>query len=298
MTIPAFWFILASLSAILSAAAAIMQKRVLREMSALEFSFISSVAIMFLSLFVPFTTDVTALSQTMLFILIAKSLMGGAAFLLVMMSLERNPITSALPLLGMTPAVTALVGVVFLDEHLQGVEWAGIGMMMAGTIILERGSSGSVLGAWKQFFRSRTHLPIFGALVLFAVSSVIDRMLLAGYRVDPRVVMFYQHIVYMTLFAVMLIVRRRPIVTIMRQGATLAVPIVAIALITIAYRLAQLEATKLAPVALVLAVKRTSILYAALVGGRMFSEEGLPRKLAAAGLIVAAGFLMLRHLAG
>ena len=46
--------------------------------------------------------------------------------------------------------------------------------------------------------------------------------------------------------------------------------VVTVALLTVAYRFTQLQATKLAPVALVLAVKRTSILYATFFGeGRL-----------------------------
>jgi uncharacterized membrane protein len=292
------WFLFASASAILSAAAAILQKKALVRVDALEFSFVLSCAVLTLSLFVPFVTDVTALSSTALVFLLIKSIMGGVGFLLVMMSLERNPITSALPLLGMTPAVTAVFGIVVLGEHLQGVEWIGLALMMAGTFILEQGPGPSLTAAWSSFFRSRKHLPVFGALVLFASSSIIDRLLLTGHRTDPRVVMFYQHIVYVVIFWGMLAMRRSSTITVLCAARTYAGPIVLIALVTIGYRFAQLEATKLAPVALVLAVKRTSILYASVVGGNLFSEEGLAKKIVAAALIVGAGFLMLRQLAG
>jgi drug/metabolite transporter (DMT)-like permease len=70
--------------------------------------------------------------------------------------------------------------------------------------------------------------------------------------------------------------------------------IVMVAVLTICYRYAQLAATQLAPVALVLAVKRTSVFFASLVGGKMFSEQRLPWKLIGAALIIIAGFLILR----
>jgi drug/metabolite transporter (DMT)-like permease len=70
--------------------------------------------------------------------------------------------------------------------------------------------------------------------------------------------------------------------------------IVFVAVVTIGYRYAQLAATQLAPVALVLAVKRTSVFFASLVGGKLFSEQRLPWKLIGAALIIVAGFLILR----
>ena len=66
------------------------------------------------------------------------------------------------------------------------------------------------------------------------------------------------------------------------------------AFLTIAYRFTQLEATKFAPVALVLAVKRTSILYASFFGGKIFSDERLAQKLIGGALIVGAGFIILQ----
>ncbi len=69
----------------------------------------------------------------------------------------------------------------------------------------------------------------------------------------------------------------------------------AIAVLTIGYRFTQLEAVKYAPVALVLAVKRTSILYASLVGGKLFSDKHLGMRIAGALLIVASGFIILRN---
>ena len=117
-----FWFTLASCSALLSAAAAIVQKKILFRLNALEFSFL-----------VPFSIDITSVPPTQIMIIVGKSILGGFAFLLVMMSLEHNQISTALPVLGMTPAVTALAALLILGESLQTWDWLGIGMMVAGT---------------------------------------------------------------------------------------------------------------------------------------------------------------------
>jgi len=110
------WFLLASCSALLSASAAIIQKKVLFRLHALEFSFLVSITILILSSFVLFSVDITSISSESLIILIVKSMLGGMAFLLVMMSLEHNQISSALPLLGTTPAITALLALPILGE--------------------------------------------------------------------------------------------------------------------------------------------------------------------------------------
>lgn len=290
-----FWFTLASCSALLSAAAAIIQKKVLFRLNALEFSFLVSVIILLFSFFIPFSKDITAITPSLLMIIIGKSILGGAAFLLVMMSLEHNQISTALPILGMTPAATAIAALLILGESLHNWEWLGIVMMMAGTYVLEKRPAQMVFQPLKEVLHSKNHYYMYGALGLFAISSVFDKLLVSGYKTDPLVVLFYQHIVYCSMFGALLFIRKKSFQVAAQKGRSQLPFIVTVALLTIAYRFTQLEATKFAPVALVLAVKRTSILYASFFGGKIFSDERLAQKLIGGALIVGAGFIILRN---
>ena len=288
------WFFLALGSAILSAAAAIAQKKVLFRLQAIEFSFLVSAIIALFSLGFVAVTDVTAVDQKTFFLLTVKSVMSGAAFLLVMFSLRQNQISTALPLLGLTPGVTALMALPALGESLQVWEWGGVGLMMAGTYLLEKPKAvqnGAFQGRWFE----KSHHSIYGAVFLFALSSVLDRLLLGKMKIDPRIVLFYQNMIYCVMFACMLLLRKSFGRKLLMEGKSQMLFLVLIALLTLAYRYAQLEATALAPAALVLAVKRTSILFASFFGGRLFSDDRLPARLAGASLIVAAGFLILRN---
>ena len=289
------WFVLAICSALLSASSAVIQKKILFRLTALEFSFLVSAIILAVSLFVPFSVDVASIPSSALMILIGKSILGGMAFLLVMMSLEHNQISSALPLLGITPGVTALLSLMLLGESLRPWEWVGIGLMMAGAYTLEIRPRQKIIQPFKVIFTNKNFYYIYGAVGLFAVSSVADRMLVSGYRIDPLVVLFYQHIVYCTLFGLQLLLRKYSFSTLLIKGKGQFSFMLAAALLTIGYRFTQLEATKLAPVALVLAVKRTSILYATFFGGKLFSDDRLREKLLGALLIVVSGFIILRN---
>jgi uncharacterized membrane protein len=289
------WFALGTCSAVLSAASAIIQKKILFRLTALEFSFLVSAIILAVSLLVPFSVDVASIPSSALMILTGKSILGGMAFLLVMMSLQHNQISSALPLLGITPGVTALLALMLLGESLRPWEWVGIGLMMAGTYTLEIRPDQKIFQPFKVIFTNKNFYYIYGAVGLFAVSSVADRMLVSGYRIDPLVVLFYQHIVYCTLFGLQLLLRKYSFSTLLIKGKGQFSFMLAAALLTIGYRFTQLEATKLAPVALVLAVKRTSILYATFFGGKLFSDDRLREKLLGALLIVVSGFIILRN---
>lgn len=287
------WIALATCSALLSAGAAVAQKRTLFRMHALEFSFLVSAAVLALSLFVPFTTDVLALPARALTVVAMKSVLGGVAFLLVMMALERNPISNALPLMGLTPAVTAVLAQLLLHESLRSVQWLGLALMLAGTWALEARSRDAASQAAAGRFGTGRHRFMLGAVLLFAFSAVADRLLLAGMRVPPNVVLFHQHVVYCLLFGGLLLARRTSFAEVARRGREQWPLIAAIAVLTLGYRFFQLQATRVGPVALVLAAKRTSIVYATFFGGRMFAEERLAPRVAGAVLIVAAGFLFL-----
>jgi uncharacterized membrane protein len=287
------WIALATISALLSAAAAVAQKRTLFRVNALEFSFLVSATVLVLSLFVPFTADVLGLSGRAFAVLGVKSVVGGVAFLLVMLALEKNPISGALPLMGLTPAVTGLLATALLGDALHGGEWAGLALMTVGLYALEARPKGGITRPLAEVFVSGRYHAMLGAVLLFALSSVGDKLLVTGMKVPPTVVMFHQHVVYTLVFGVLLLVRQVPMATVARGLREQWPMLLAIAVLTLGYRFFQLQATRTGPVALVLAVKRTSILYASFAGGRAFSEERLVPRLLGTLLIVAAGFLFL-----
>lgn len=289
------WLFAAMLSALLSATAAVLQKQCLRTVTALRFAFLLAVSTCLLSSVLLIGVELPAPDPAPLLVLAGKSLIGGIAFLLVMAALERGEISRVLPLLGLTPAVTAVFSFVLTGERMHGTEWGAVTLMMMGLFILEwrPGNADAVnVGGTRG---GRPHLLIVGALVLFALSSVGDKVLVSGFRMDLRIVLVFQHIVFCLLFGAMLMVRRTGLRVVLEEGRRVLPVIVLIAVVTIGYRYAQLAATVEAPVALVLAVKRTSILFASLVGGRIFADERLPVRLAGAAMIVGAGFLILRN---
>ncbi len=289
------WVALATLSALASAGAAVAQKRTLFRLGALELSFLLALAVLALSLYVPLTADVLALTPRAFAVLAAKSVVGGVAFLLVMVALERNPISGALPLMGLTPAVTGVLATVMLRDALRPGEWAGLALMTAGAWALEAKPRAGALRPLAEVFASGRYRPMLGAVLLFALSSVGDKLLVGDMGVPPGVVLFHQHVVYAAVFGVLLLARRVPPAALVRGAREQWPLLLAIAALTLAYRFLQLQATREGPVALVLAVKRTSIVWASLLGGRLFAEERLARRVLAALVIVAAGFLFLAH---
>jgi drug/metabolite transporter (DMT)-like permease len=67
-----------------------------------------------------------------------------------------------------------------------------------------------------------------------------------------------------------------------------------ISILTIGYRFSQVWAVSLASVALVLAVKRTSVLWATIIGGKIFKDTNLLKKVIAVIFILIGAILILR----
>jgi len=131
---------------------------------------------------------------------------------------------------------------------------------------------------------------MYAALGLFAISSYLTNFC-ERYKTDPLVVLFYQHIVYCSMFGTLL-----SSVNILSGSSTKrtdTVPfIIAVAFLDYCVPLYTTGSNKFAPVALVLAVKRTSILYASFFGGKIFSDERLaPKTLLAVRLLSVPGLL-------
>ena len=287
------WLLLALVSALFSAAAAVMQKKILFRIDALTFSFMLSIVLMGFSTGTLLFMDAFHLSSITLFVLIIKSVINAAAFLFVMMALQRGGISSTLPLLALTPGVTALLAYGALGETISKYEILGLSFMIAGIFLLERNESAASNN--KQWFDS-SHWYIGSALILFSVSSVFDKYLVSGIKTPPLVVLFYQHAVFLVLYGGLYFRKHRSLKSFTESGMRSTVLLIlAVAVLTMGYRYTQLAAVKLGSVALVLAVKRTSVFWAALVGGKLFDEKRLVPKLIAAACIIAAGFIILRN---
>jgi len=284
------WLTIAFCSALLSAAAAVVQKKILFRIDAVTFSFLLSAVVMLISLGIPLIVDVTAVSSLTFLILFVKSIINALAFLLVMMALERFDISGTLPLLALTPAVTALLAFAAIGDSISLRETLAMVLMMAGAFLVERNAM------WRRTAPLTEQWPVWTALILFAVSAVMDKELVGGQKVSPLLVLFYQHFIFLVVYASLFFRKRERIVKLAaKEWRTIMLLVAAVAVLTLGYRYTQLDAVKTGPVALVLAIKRTSVLFASLVGGRMFKEKKLAPRLAGAAFIVAAGFWILRN---
>jgi drug/metabolite transporter (DMT)-like permease len=134
---------------------------------------------------------------------------------------------------------------------------------------------------------------IFGAVLIFTATSLIDKWLLSDYKMPPTVLVPIQHFFMAIYFSLFLLVRpteKKDLNVALKSGWKL---ILIVSFLTILYRYGHILAIKEGSVALAISVKRTSVFFAALIGGYLFKETNLIYKLFATLIMIAGAVLII-----
>ncbi len=127
------------------------------------------------------------------------------------------------------------------------------------------------------------------------MSSLLDRILLKEYNLPPYSFMAFQQLFYALIFFLIVFVKQKSIVQQIKSvDKKIIYLVIAISVFTVIYRYTQIEATKLAPAALVLSVKRLSVLFAVIYGGKLFKEENLYIRIASVIIILLGATLLMK----
>lgn len=288
------WFYLALISAVFSALAAISEKKALFKLDALDFSFFVSIVTLIFSIPFFFDAPLDISLSTPLIILFAKAILSALAFLCVMLTIKNLEISEALPLLALSPGLVAIFGVLLIQDTLVLNEWIGLFLMLVGTYILElRKDDQSIFDPFKSLMRINKYKYVFFALILFSITSLIDRVLLKDFKLPPYTFMAYQQLFFALIFTTLILFRNKKITAVIKPlNRNIIYLIIIISVFTVVYRYTQIEATKIAAVALVLSVKRLSVLMAILIGGKLFKESNVLKR-AIAAVIILVGLIIL-----
>ncbi len=289
------WTSFALISALFSAGAAIGEKKSLQKEDAISFSVVLGLLNLILSIPFIFFINSQDLHSTVLIILFIKSLMGAISFVCVMEALKRMDISATLPLMVLTPGFVAVIAWLFIGESLTLRQISGLVILLAGTWALQS----QLTFKWKIVQKeTRNHPGYFFigiALMLFTLTSIMDKVLVGQYKMSPEGFIFFQHLfLFINLFVLSLFYYRKKSVTILSSTVKQSIfLILLIAFLTIGYRYTQILAVKGGPVALVIALKRLSVLLAAGVGGKLFKDKNLLQHLIAACLMVLGALLIV-----
>ena len=289
------WFALAFTSALLSAGSSLCEKKVLFKLSALEFSFIVSIMILIFTIPFFFFIDYSTITFQSMWILYIKTLLNSFAFLFVMLVIKNLEISEALPLMILTPVFVAIFAFIFIGDELTSKEVGGIALFIIGTYMLENSGKKNLIYPFKVVLKSKSHLYVLIALLLFTVTSIMDRFLVNDLRLPVNTFIGFQHVFYAFNFLIIYLIKNKNLsVEKSVFNKSLMLWIILIAALTVGYRYTQISAVTLAPVALIIAVKRISVFFSTIAGGKIFKEKNLIRKAAATAIMIVGALLLLK----
>jgi len=286
------WQLLAIVSALFSASAAIFEKKALFKSDPLAFSLlVSAFTLLFTAPFFLFA-DIHMVTSSAVLVLFIKSILGSAAFLLVMTGLKYNDLSNSLPLLVFTPAIVAVLAFFILSERISTLEIGGMVLLLAGTYFLQLKKGGGWFSPFLFVKHNKAQWYILGAIALFSTTSILDKTLLSGYHLPPEAFLPLQQLFYTLIFLVLFLFRKGKYQPIQQQFNNTWRLVLAVAIFAVIYRYSHILAVKAGSVALVLSIKRTSVFFATVFGGRYFREQNIVRRSIAV-LVMVAGTIMI-----
>ncbi|MCK4957061.1 MAG: EamA family transporter [Candidatus Cloacimonetes bacterium] len=287
------WYYFAMLSALFSASAAILEKKTLFKERALEFSTLLAIFNIVLSLPFLFTINFANLNNPALLVLFGKSILGMFAFLFIMHGIRNLEISGALPLLVITPGLVAFFAFIFLKETLSTWQTVGLILLLIGTYVLQLVHTKDLLAPFKLFGKSKGHRYLLGALIIFTVTSLVDKWLLRDFKLPPYTMLTFQHFFIGINFLILFFIVRKSPKSLLQTAKNSWKLILLISLFTIIYRTSHIFAVKAGSVALVLALKRISVFFAVVIGGQLFKEHYLLRKTIATLIMLGGAALII-----
>lgn len=184
---------------------------------------------------------------------------------------------------GAAPPIVAVVGTFLLNDHLTAQEYVGIGIVAAGILLMAQGIFANG--------ESRKMLPFaLGSACATATYTMLDG---TGARVagDAIAYVAWVFVADGVLFASGMLLYKGPAI-LPREPKAWATGLLAAAASYGAYGVSVWAMTK-APIAVVAAVRETSILFAVLIGWWIFGEK-MTRGKGLAALVIVCGVILTR----
>jgi len=286
------WFFFAFLSAVFLSGSALIEKRVLLKVHSVDFSV--SLAILNFVLSIPFIffIDFSAVERFELFLIFVAALLAAIAFFLVAKGIRHLELSTVSPLLSLSPGTTSLLAFFILGETLTLIQIGGILLMIVGSYILTTHPHKSIFEPFRVFSESRyVHLVLL-SLLFYSVAAIFDRAILNDFGVSISIYIFFSHIFIAILYILTAGLFGAGIRGV-KEGFKLGgFNLFLTSLFTVGYRFFQMEALQLISVGLVSAVTRASSFFTTLIGGELFHEHNLMRKVIASFVIVAGSILI------
>ncbi len=286
------WYLLSLVAAFSIGFYTILEKEGLKKTSSLAFLLISWFLIALFSLPIALTRNIFVLETPDMALLILKSLFAAAFFSLIGKALQKMEISEFAPFLSFSPIIVLVLSYLFLGEKIGPLGLFGVGLIVAGAYLVEL--KDGLLSPFRVLVENRNiHLIILG-LFFGGLCAIIDRAILLK---EPDLLSFFALSNFLVFFSFLLFssFKKEVFYDVRSDFKKIAPWVLAAAAFYFLADLAYFKAL-LAPaalVALVIPLKRVSILVSTFVGGEVFKEKNVLKKTLAAVVMLLGVFLIV-----
>ncbi|MBI2984148.1 MAG: EamA family transporter [Candidatus Kerfeldbacteria bacterium] len=295
------WYGYALIAAVSIAAVGLLQKRNLQQEHSTEYvTVFSSIKLLLFLLLFGRVVDWHVTSNQFI-LLVIDGILASIAFYLTAKAMRRLELSTVLPVLSLEPGLVAVLAAMFLGEIIRGGHLLGLGLLVVGAYVLEFerqhahpatiSPAQTLINPLRRLIARPGGGYAFGALFFFSASSVLDRYLLQ--HVPTTTYLAYIFTTMTIFFLLRFFLIREQLVVFRRGYRPLLFTIVAIAGLHLLSNYSQAQATGLAAVGLVIALKRLSVLLDVIIGGRFFHEHHLAQKTVASLIVLIGAYFIV-----
>ncbi|MCB9358903.1 EamA family transporter [Candidatus Woesearchaeota archaeon] len=276
------WIILTIISALFLGLRDVYAKKFFDKMDpyvvAWHFTLFTALATLIFYDKIQFFTDIR------LFLLVIKGLVLVGIFYFMYTALKIGEISLILPFANLVPVFIVFSSFFFLGESLTIVQYLGIFVIVAGAVLLSFNKKKKGV-AINKLLDKRLVLYVAFFIVLVIIGYTMDKYILQNYDVHPYTLLFYCFFIVALAFTPITIRRWKG------EYALKMIPIGIFSFISEALYV-MIAASALTKISLIVPVRNLNILFATIVGGIMFKEKNLRKRIIVCTVMIIGVFLI------
>jgi len=286
------YWLYALISGFFISGSTIVEKKILKTEHALEYSVTFAVCNALLSAPLAFFIDFSKIALTPLIIIFVVSIGHIISALFLTKATRHMEISVVSPIMILAPGITAALAFFFLGEALTRPQIGGLALLLVGLYVLETHPKVSFRESARAFSSARYMHFLLAAVVMQSFGAIADRYILTQYTIGVIGYLFFAQLFSAFHLLILSLVHYDGFREVSRGFRDGGWWIVLGSTLIIISRLSLVQAISLGSVGLVVALKRMSGLFTALVGGELFHENHLLQKSIASAIMIVGVLLI------
>ena len=271
----------------------LISKKILSKEHALEFTAVFGLFFLFVCSPLFFFIDYSLITFESLGLVFLATLFSVMGAIFMHKSMRHTDVSTVMSLWVLGPGFVAISAFFFLGEKLTYMQMSGIGLLIIGAYILESKNHQKIFDPFKMLFKKKYLRYVLISLFIFAFAATMDRYVLSTLNMQVESFIAFSALFYAFFSFTTLNLFHNGLKGMKNGMKNVGWLVLIIALFSLLTSFFQAKAIALAPVGLVLTVKRLATLIVIVIGGEMFHETHLLKKGISAAIMIAGVLLIV-----